>query len=52
MRGYRDEVVAAAILHDIVGKTPASMATVAESFGHELATMVEALTEDESIADY
>ena len=50
--GYRDEVVAAAILHDIVEKTPASLATVAESFGDDLAAMVEALTEDESITDY
>lgn len=50
--GYRDEVVAAGILHDIVEKTPTSVNAVAESFGHQLAAMVAALTEDESIADY
>ena len=50
--GYRDEVVAAAILHDIVEKTSASPATVADAFGPAVAAMVEALTEDERIADY
>jgi len=50
--GYRDEVVAAAILHDIVEKAPASVAEVAEEFGPTLAAMVEALTEDEWITDY
>jgi len=50
--GYRDDIVAAAILHDIGKKTPASLAEVAKSFGQTLAAMVEALTEDESLADY
>jgi (p)ppGpp synthase/HD superfamily hydrolase len=49
--GYRDEVVAAAILHDVVEKTPASVDTVAEAFGPALGGMVDALTEDDRIAD-
>lgn len=47
--GYRDEVVAAAILHDVVEKTPASIEDVDEAFGPALAGMVEALTEDARI---
>jgi (p)ppGpp synthase/HD superfamily hydrolase len=49
--GYRDEVVAAAILHDVVEKTAASIDDIGEAFGPVLAGMVDALTEDERIAD-
>jgi len=49
--GYRDEVVAAAMLHDVVEKTPATIDDVDAEFGPLLGCMVAALTEDERIAD-
>jgi hypothetical protein len=49
--GYDDEIVATAILHDVVEKTPATIDEVAEEFGLPLAAMVGALSEDPRIAD-
>jgi (p)ppGpp synthase/HD superfamily hydrolase len=50
--GYRDEVVAAGLLHDVVEKGGATAREVGERFGAAVAAMVEALSEDERIGDY
>jgi (p)ppGpp synthase/HD superfamily hydrolase len=50
--GYRDEPVAAGLLHDVVEKTAVSLDEVRDAFGDEIADMVEAVTEDPDIADY
>jgi (p)ppGpp synthase/HD superfamily hydrolase len=50
--GYRDPVVAAAILHDVVEKTDVGLDAVAEAFGPEIAAMVDILSEDPRIEDY
>ena len=49
--GYRDEVIAVALLHDVVEKARVPLATVEETFGISIAARVDALSEDESIAD-
>jgi len=51
-RGFDDDVVAAGALHDIVEKTDASLDDVSERFGARVASIVSAVSEDESIADY
>jgi (p)ppGpp synthase/HD superfamily hydrolase len=51
-RGYDDEVVAAGALHDIVERTGAGIEDVAARFGARVASIVAAVSEDESIADY
>jgi (p)ppGpp synthase/HD superfamily hydrolase len=51
-RGFDDEVVAAGALHDIVEKTAARVEDVADRFGARVASIVAAVSEDESIADY
>jgi (p)ppGpp synthase/HD superfamily hydrolase len=50
--GYRDEVVAVALLHDVVEKGGATFDDVRDAFGAAVAGMVDALTEDESIPAY
>jgi (p)ppGpp synthase/HD superfamily hydrolase len=50
--GYRDEVVAAGLLHDVVEKGGVEIEAVSEAFGDEIAGIVAALTEDERIRDY
>lgn len=50
--GYRDEVVAAGLLHDVVEKGGATAGDVDEAFGAAVAEMVRALSEDETIGDY
>jgi len=50
--GQSDEVLAAALLHDVVEKSDTDLATVRERFGNVVATLVGAMTEDESIASY
>lgn len=47
-----DEVLAAALLHDVVEKSDTELTTVRERFGDVVATLVEAMTEDESIDAY
>jgi len=47
-----DEVVAAALLHDVVEKSDTSLEAVRERFGEIVAELVEAMTEDESIESY
>lgn len=49
---YRDEVLAAGLLHDVVEKSDIEIAELRERFGDVVADLVAALTEDETIADY
>jgi (p)ppGpp synthase/HD superfamily hydrolase len=49
---HRDEVLAAALLHDVVEKSDIGIEEVRERFGDAVGDLVEALTEDESIDDY
>jgi len=51
-RGYRDQVLAAALLHDVVEKSETSVDDVRGGFGDDVADLVEALTEDAGIDDY
>jgi (p)ppGpp synthase/HD superfamily hydrolase len=48
----RDEAVAAALLHDVVEKSELTIGEVRERFGEDVADLVEAMTEDESIPSY
>ena len=50
--GFGDEVVAAALLHDVVEDTTHGLGQIREEFGEEVAGYVEAMTEDESIDSY
>lgn len=54
LAGHRfdDEVLAAALLHDVVEKGSVERDEVRERFGDRVADLVEALTEDASIASY
>ena len=49
--GYPDHVVAAGVLHDVLEDTEAERAEIDAAFGPEVAGLVSALTEDESIED-
>lgn len=49
---YGDEVLAAALLHDVVEKSEIEADEVRERFGEPVADLVEALTEDETIDSY
>lgn len=51
-RGYREEVLAAALLHDVVEDSGTSLDELREEFGGEVAGLVGALTDDESIDSY
>jgi guanosine-3',5'-bis(diphosphate) 3'-pyrophosphohydrolase len=50
--GYREEVLAAALLHDVVEDSETTLDELREKFGGEVAGMVGALTDDESIDSY
>ena len=50
--GYREEVLAAALLHDVVEDSELTLEDLREEFGDEVAGMVGALTDDESIDSY
>lgn len=50
--GFRQEVLAAALLHDVVEDSGTSLDELRELFGAEVAGMVGALTDDESIDSY
>lgn len=50
--GAEDEVVAAGVLHDTLEKTGADPAELSRRFGDRVATLVLAVSEDESIASY
>jgi (p)ppGpp synthase/HD superfamily hydrolase len=50
--GFAEETVAAALLHDVVEDSEASVEDVAARFGERVAQLVAALTEDESIEPF
>ena len=50
--GYGDEVLAAALLHDVVEDSETTLEEVREQFGGGVAGMVGALSDDESIDSY
>jgi (p)ppGpp synthase/HD superfamily hydrolase len=50
--GYRDEVVAVALLHDVIEKAGGTPEALGAAFGAEIAAGVAALSEDAGIADY
>lgn len=50
--GYRDEVLAAALLHDVIEDSETNLDELQEEFGGEVAGLVGALTDDESIDSY
>src|SRR3954451_1918554 len=47
-----DEVLAAALLHDVVEKSEIEIAELRQCFGDVVAELVEAMTEDETIPSY
>jgi (p)ppGpp synthase/HD superfamily hydrolase len=50
--GYGDEVLAAALLHDVVEKSDAGIDELRGRFGDVVADLVAAMTEDDSIESY
>lgn len=50
--GFGDEVVAAALLHDVVEDTARGLDGIEAEFGAEVRGLVEAMTEDASIEGY
>lgn len=50
--GYEQEVLAAALLHDVVEDSETTLDELRELFGEDVAGMVGALTDDESIDSY
>ena len=51
-QGYRDEVLAAALLHDVVEDSETTLDELREKFGSEVAGYVGVLTDDQSVDDY
>ena len=50
--GCSDQIVAAALLHDVIEDTDVDSELIASAFGSSVAAFVDALTEDESIRSY
>jgi guanosine-3',5'-bis(diphosphate) 3'-pyrophosphohydrolase len=50
--GYGDEVLAAGLLHDVVEDSDTTVAELRKRFGETVATLVAALSDDESIEPY
>lgn len=50
--GFGDEVLAAALLHDVVEDSETTVEELRERFGEPVAGLVDTLSDDESIADY
>ena len=50
--GAPDHVIAAGLLHDVVEKTDVTAAELREEFGPQVAHLVLAVSEDETITDY
>ena len=50
--GYREEVVIAGILHDVVEDTKFTEQDIKEQFGEEIAALVMGVTEDKTIKDW
>ncbi len=51
-QGYRDEVLAAALLHDVIEDSETGLDELREKFGEEVAGLVGVLTDDEAIESY
>ncbi len=51
-RGYGEEVLAAALLHDVVEDSDTELDELREKFGDVVAGLVGSMTDDESIDDY
>jgi (p)ppGpp synthase/HD superfamily hydrolase len=51
-RGCDEHVIAAGLLHDAIENADARIEDIRERFGHRVAGIVAALTEDEGIEDY
>jgi (p)ppGpp synthase/HD superfamily hydrolase len=51
-QGYRDEVLAAALLHDVIEDSETTLDELRRLFGEEVAGLVGALTDDESLESY
>ena len=49
--GFDEEVVAAALLHDVVEDTPVELDELEDRFSTRVASLVECLTEDKTIRD-
>jgi (p)ppGpp synthase/HD superfamily hydrolase len=50
--GFGEEAQAAAVLHDLIEDTDIDAASIAAELGWDVAGIVSAMTEDESIEDY
>jgi guanosine-3',5'-bis(diphosphate) 3'-pyrophosphohydrolase len=50
--GFDDDLIAAALLHDVVEDTDMDSDELSERFGERVAELVDALSEDEGIQDY
>ena len=50
--GFGEEVLAAALLHDVVEDSETTVAELRERFGDPIASLVDALSDDETIVDY
>ncbi len=50
--GYDEEVIAAALLHDVVEDSELGVEDLRERFGEAIAELVAALSDDESISSY
>jgi GTP pyrophosphokinase len=50
--GFDDDVVAAALLHDVVEDTTRGLEDIDGRFGERIGDLVDTMTEDESVADY
>ncbi len=50
--GFADEVLAAALLHDVVEESDTGVAEIGSRFGEPIGSLVEALTDEEEIEDY
>ena len=50
--GFGEEILAAALLHDVVEESATEVADVRAGFGEPIAALVEALTDEEAIESY
>jgi guanosine-3',5'-bis(diphosphate) 3'-pyrophosphohydrolase len=50
--GFGEEVVAAALLHEVIEETDTEVVDIRERFGPEVAELVDEMTEDQSIRPY
>lgn len=50
--GFGDEILAAALLHDVVEESATDVAEIRAGFGEPIASLVDALTDEEAIEPY